>query len=100
MRFYLYISLHHCHFTFYRWEAAKAQFWTASVGMMGAVAALLLDSGLIDVIEFSSEIITKVEVQSSAVVQVFLFGQNPPAIVEAYGTDWKIDLKTNADTGV
>ena len=30
---------------YFRWEAAKAQFYTASVGMMGAVAALLLDNG-------------------------------------------------------
>ena len=29
---------------FSRWEAGKAQMWTASVGMMGAVAALSLDS--------------------------------------------------------
>ena len=28
----------------FRWEAAKAQFCTATVGMMGAVAALILDS--------------------------------------------------------
>ena len=32
-------------FLFYsRWEAAKAQFCTATVGMMGAIAALMLDS--------------------------------------------------------
>ena len=30
---------------YYRWEAAKAQFYTATVGMMGAVATLLLDNG-------------------------------------------------------
>jgi len=29
---------------FSRWEAGKAQFWTAGLGMMGAVAALSLDS--------------------------------------------------------
>ena len=29
---------------FFRWDAAKAQFCTATVGMMGAVAALILDS--------------------------------------------------------
>ena len=28
-----------------RWEAGKAQMWTASVGVAGAVAALSLDSG-------------------------------------------------------
>ena len=28
----------------YRWEAGKAQIWTASVGMLGALAALSLDS--------------------------------------------------------
>ena len=27
-----------------RWEAGKAQIWTASVGMLGALAALSLDS--------------------------------------------------------
>ena len=30
---------------YYRFEAAKAQFYTATIGMMGAVAALLLDNG-------------------------------------------------------
>ena len=29
---------------FSRWEAGKAQIWTASVGMLGALAALSLDS--------------------------------------------------------
>ena len=28
----------------FRWEAGKAQMWTASVGMLGAIAALSLDS--------------------------------------------------------
>ena len=29
---------------FSRWEAGKAQIWTASVGLLGALVALCLDS--------------------------------------------------------
>ena len=41
---YLVFSLHIRNLLFFRWDAAKAQFCTATVGMMGAVAALILDS--------------------------------------------------------
>ena len=41
---YLILSLHIGKLLFFRWDAAKAQFCTATVGMMGAVAALILDS--------------------------------------------------------
>ena len=40
--------LTHQKFIIFRWEAAKAQFCTATVGMMGAVAALILDSDAVD----------------------------------------------------
>ena len=40
--------LTHQKFIIFRWEAAKAQFCTATVGMMGAVAALILDSDAVN----------------------------------------------------
>ena len=45
---YLIFSLHVRNLLFFRWDAAKAQFCTATVGMMGAVAALILDSDAVN----------------------------------------------------
>lgn len=36
--------MHFSKFSSFRWEAGKAQFWTAGVGVLGALAALSLDS--------------------------------------------------------